>query len=214
MHQSGGLYHGGPKATDPYLGHPQGHLGRGCGCYAIGFSHVAQARGPADLRRQSFLQDTPACVAVELLSWDADPIFPSCLAALKAACRFCVRSPAWLESLPITIGAQAWPFWLAGSVQVLHRLGWSASPDGRTVNRTDDRGICRIFQFEVDSPLILGLLKLRGPKCCRPLAALCRLVIGARKRTWRKAMCSPGLSRACTARLLHIVSCSLNQVQA
>ena len=102
-----------------------------------------------------FLQDTPACVAVELLSWDADPIFASCLAALRAACRFCVRSPAWLESLPITIGAQAWPFWLADSVQVVHRLGWSASPDGRTVNRTDDRGICRIFQFGVDSPLIL-----------------------------------------------------------
>ena len=72
-----------------------------------------------------FLQDTLACVAVELLSWDADPIFASRLAAaLRAACSFRVCSPGWLESLPTTIGTQAWPFWLAGSsVQVLQCLG-------------------------------------------------------------------------------------------
>ena len=71
-------------------------------------------------------------------------IFASRLAALRAACRFSFHSPAWLESLPVTIGTQVWP-WAIGS----------ASHDGRTINKTDDQGICRIFHFGVDSPLIL-----------------------------------------------------------
>ena len=70
-------------------------------------------------------------------------IFASRLAALRAACRFSFHSPAWLESLSRSARRSG-----------LGPLGLPHTMAALSI-RTDDQGICRIFHFGVDSPLIL-----------------------------------------------------------
>ena len=122
--------------------------------------------------------------------WQWDPLWMRDWAALRAAWRFAATPPAWTETVPLTEACVPWTRLVPEALQVITRLGWYVSVDGRCISRTDDLGVTRsvhvgwdsigvMRQWLVDAHQLVGIhrcgriatsLHREDPTCARGLA--------------------------------------------
>ncbi|CAE7631163.1 LINE-1 retrotransposable element ORF2 protein [Symbiodinium microadriaticum] len=95
--------------------------------------------------------DTPLLIGLELLGWECDPCFQSCVLSLAAAFRYHCLPPRWHEHVGLDVVAKKWPCLFRDAARWLAKLGWWVSCDGGTVSRRDDQGIIRSFAVGFDS---------------------------------------------------------------
>ena len=99
--------------------------------------------------------EAPWVLIAAVHGWQWDPYWIRDWRALLAAWRFVAKPTCWLDTVPLPAACTPWTTLVPEALSVITRLGWSVSPDGRSILRTDDAGGVRAINIGWDSSAIL-----------------------------------------------------------
>ena len=99
--------------------------------------------------------EAPWVLLAAVHGWQWDPYWIRDWRALIAAWRFVAKPPCWLDTVPLPDTVTPWTTLVPEALSVVTRLGWSVSPDGCSIIRTDDAGQTRRVNIGWDSPAVL-----------------------------------------------------------
>ncbi|CAE7228019.1 Ptchd3 [Symbiodinium sp. CCMP2592] len=103
----------------------------------------------------SFLREAPKVLIHELMGWRSEPQFACDIAAFQAVTRHLSRTPEWRDQVPLTEAFDNWQDVLPLAAQAVVRCGWQVVRHGRALQRVDDQGRVRTFEFGWDNLEIL-----------------------------------------------------------